>query len=344
MGNVSVSIIVAVYNVEKYINKCIKSLIDQTYENIEIILVDDGSSDASPMLCDNWALRDTRIRVIHKKNGGLSDARNAGLNVANGDYVCFVDGDDSVEKKLVSQAYASAKQNDVDIVIYSNYDVTSNGLKTSHNLIYSQDVYRGEKNILQLFKESIGTTPSNLRDYDIGFAPWGKLYKRSLLINNGIKFQSERKLIYEDLMFLLDLIPYIKSASIINEPLYNYYQHSSSLTRSVNSMRFYRIKKQYYYLKNNMPYKKEIFSNEEILLRFKRTMLSYIRNCAMRIVDGDNAHKNMSNICHDDLCTEILDHYPIKMLPRNQKIFAYLLKYKMAVALLILIRIKKIAD
>ena len=340
MKNVSVSIIVAIYNVDKYISRCIKSLIDQTYKNIEIILVDDGSVDNSPKICDAWALKDTRVRVIHKKNGGLSDARNAGLSVANGEYVCFVDGDDFIEKELVDQAYTSAKENNVDIVIYSNYVVTLGNVKMRHDLNFSKDVYRGKRDILQLFKESIGTMPNSSSDYDIGFSPWGKLYKRDVLIKNGIKFQSERKLIYEDLMLLLDLIPCIKSAAIVNKPLYDYYQNSSSLTRSVDPNRFYKIKEQYYYLKNNSPYREEIFLDKEILLRFKRTMLSYVRNCAMRTINDSHAYKNIKEICQDSLCTEILSDYPVKKLPRNQKIFAYFLKHKVTIALLLITKIK----
>lgn len=344
MRNISVSIIVAVYNVGKYIDKCIKSLVDQNYENIEIILVDDGSLDNSPKVCDDWALKDTRIRVIHKKNGGLADARNEGLNAANGEYVCFVDGDDFIEKELVCQTYTLAKKDDVDVVIYSNYDVASNGMKTRHDLIFSKNVYRGKEDILQLFKESIGTMPSNSRDFDVGYAPWGKLYRRSVLVDNDIKFKSERKLIYEDLMFLLDLMPYIKSAAIVNKPLYDYCQNSSSLTHSVDPNRFYKIKEQYYYLKNNSPYREEIFLDKEILLRFKRTMLSYVRNCAMRTINDSHAYKNIKEICQDSLCTEILSDYPVKKLPQNQKIFAYFLKHKVTIALLLITKIKNCMD
>lgn len=340
MRNISVSIIVAVYNVGKYIDKCIKSLVDQNYENIEIILVDDGSLDNSPKVCDDWALKDTRIRVIHKKNGGLADARNEGLNAANGEYVCFVDGDDFIEKELVCQTYTLAKTDDVDVVIYSNYDVASNGMKTRHDLIFSKNVYRGKEDILQLFKESIGTMPNSSRDFDIGYAPWGKLYRRSVLVDNDIKFKSERKLIYEDLMFLLDLMPYIKSASVTNQPLYNYCRNELSLTRSVDTSRFYRIKNQYYYLKNNDPYKEELFLDKEILLRFKRTMISYIRNCAMRAVNDKKINDILGQICYDEMTREIVNDYPILKLPRNQAIFAFCIKYKLLLLLKIILNLK----
>ena len=100
MSNVMLSIIVPVYNVEKYIGKCIESIVNQTYKDLEIILVDDGSTDNSGKICDEWARKDKRIKVIHKKNGGLSDARNAGLDICTGDYIGFVDSDDYIELNM----------------------------------------------------------------------------------------------------------------------------------------------------------------------------------------------------------------------------------------------------
>lgn len=105
MKQVLVSVIVPVYNVEQYLDQCVKSILDQDYENLEIILVDDGSTDSSGKMCDQWASRDKRIKVIHKVNGGLSDARNTGLKCAHGDYFCFIDSDDLVSEDFVSYLY-----------------------------------------------------------------------------------------------------------------------------------------------------------------------------------------------------------------------------------------------
>lgn len=100
-NEVLVSIIVPVYNVEKYLEKCIESIINQTYSNLEIVLSDDGSTDNSPSICDEYALKDSRIRVIHKSNGGLSDARNAALDIISGKYITFIDSDDYIEKEAI---------------------------------------------------------------------------------------------------------------------------------------------------------------------------------------------------------------------------------------------------
>ena len=122
-----ISIIVPIYKVENYLIRCIESIVCQTYENIEIILVDDGSPDKCPMICDEWAKKDERIKVIHKKNGGLSDARNAGIVIAQGEFLLFVDSDDYIEKDLC-ESCMNVMDEDIDIVafnyrrVYDTYD------------------------------------------------------------------------------------------------------------------------------------------------------------------------------------------------------------------------------
>ena len=112
-----ISIIVPVYNVEQYLDRCVKSLLQQTYKNLEIILVDDGSPDRCGQMCDNYAKLDSRVLVIHKENGGLSDARNAGLSHAHGEYIAFVDSDDYIEADMISELYNACHNQDADIVV-----------------------------------------------------------------------------------------------------------------------------------------------------------------------------------------------------------------------------------
>ena len=112
-----ISVIVPVYNVESYLNRCIESLVRQTYKYLEIILVDDGSLDGCPHICDKWSERDNRIHVIHKTNGGLSSARNAGLKVAKGEYIAFLDSDDWIHTKFIEHLYITIKDYKVDIAV-----------------------------------------------------------------------------------------------------------------------------------------------------------------------------------------------------------------------------------
>ena len=129
-----ISVIIPVYNVEKFIDRCINSLINQTYKNLEIILVDDGSPDNCPGLCDDWAKKDNRIKVVHKQNGGLSDARNAGLERSTGDYIMFVDSDDFVDETICEVLLNDLKNNDADfsmcgVEICNDYSANSKNKK-----------------------------------------------------------------------------------------------------------------------------------------------------------------------------------------------------------------------
>ena len=124
--NYKVSIIVPVYNVEKYIHKCIVSILSQTYKNLEIILVDDGSPDNCGKICDEYASNDNRIIVIHQKNGGLSAARNAGLNISTGNFIVFVDSDDYLENSAIEDCIHYIKINSCDILIFNWYNVYLN--------------------------------------------------------------------------------------------------------------------------------------------------------------------------------------------------------------------------
>ena len=113
--NELISIIIPIYKVEEYLDECISSVINQTYTKLEIILVDDGSPDSCPKMCDDWAKKDSRIRVIHKTNGGLSDARNAGIEVATGEYIAFVDSDDYIKPDMIAKLYAALCKEEADI-------------------------------------------------------------------------------------------------------------------------------------------------------------------------------------------------------------------------------------
>ena len=124
-----ISVIVPIYNSEDYIDRCVRSIVEQSYKNIEIILVDDGSTDNSSMMCDEWAKNDKRVKVIHKENGGVSSARNEGLKIAKGDYISFVDSDDYIDKKMIEKMLNQMEKGNTDLVICNyepNHDFVDN--------------------------------------------------------------------------------------------------------------------------------------------------------------------------------------------------------------------------
>ena len=168
-----ISVIVPVYKVEKYLNRCVKSIAEQSCRNLEIILVDDGSPDQCGEMCDAWAEKDQRIRVIHKRNGGLSDARNAGIRAAAGEYLIFVDSDDSIAPEMIERLYQAARSADVKMAICNVLCVDENGTLT------------GESNGIPIRSECLSAEQVLPRFYQekgiYYIVAWNKLYHRSLL-------------------------------------------------------------------------------------------------------------------------------------------------------------------
>ncbi len=215
MNKLLVSIIVPIYNVEKYLRNCLDSLITQTYRNVEIILVDDGSKDSSGDICDEYALKDSRIIVIHKENGGLSSARNAGLDIATGDFFMFVDSDDHVESQFCEKPLQLALKNNVDIVAFGYFKIRLDGrkveFKTDNPRIISPS--EGVKILL--------TKTDTIVDYS-----WNKIYRRSLF--DEIRFPQGK--VFEDQATTYLLFHKANAIYVSDDVLYDYYFRETSIT------------------------------------------------------------------------------------------------------------------
>ncbi len=226
MNNKLVSVIVPVYKVERYLDRCINSLVNQSYSHIEIILVDDGSPDKCPQLCDEWALQDARIKVVHKKNGGLSDARNEGLRKSSGKYICFVDSDDYVSTKFVETLYELLHEYNTDMSAVSHKNVFSEEQEGYENTNHKEitTIFEGEEAIKQLFSN----------DTFANYA-WNKMYKRELFEN--ISFPVGRKM--EDLGTTYKLLLSANKIAYSTKVLYYYFQREDSILHKVD-LDFYR--------------------------------------------------------------------------------------------------------
>lgn len=218
-----VSIVVPIYKVESYLENCIKSLINQTYQNIEIILVDDGSPDKCPLICDSWKKKDKRIKVIHKQNGGLSDARNCGIDNASGNYICFVDSDDYVERTYVEYLLTANKQNKTNIAQCGIKNVDENG-KLLSSIGYDLDtVISGKKMILQQF------TGHDIENTVV----WNRLYGINLFKKLRFPFGKN----HEDEYITYKLLYNESRISIIDSTLYCYRQTNNSIMRSTFNLK-----------------------------------------------------------------------------------------------------------
>ncbi|OUQ07667.1 hypothetical protein B5E92_06690 [Erysipelatoclostridium sp. An15] len=212
-----VSIIVPVYNVEKYLSECIESLINQTYKEIEIILIDDGSTDFSGKICDDYSKKDQRIKVIHKNNEGLSQTRNMGIEIAIGNYICFVDSDDIVSPRYCEILYNLLNDTNYDFSVCNTYRFID-----------------GEK--IELLNNKNLTTVISNRDYfsnqinkKTEFGVWNKLFKKQSL--NNIRFKKNK--LHEDVIFSADLFINLSNGVIITDSqLYYYRQRENSIVHS----------------------------------------------------------------------------------------------------------------
>lgn len=222
MKEILITIIVPIYRVEDYLSRCVKSLVAQTYKNIEIILVDDGSPDACPLLCDEWGAKDDRIKVIHKENGGLSDARNAGIQAAEGEYILFVDSDDWVSADYVKNLYQAVYDSNADIcecdIIRTAGEAVPYG-----NVQESVPVcYEVEEALKLLIEDSI------FHQY-----VWNKIYKIDCVKN--IPFEKGK--INEDEFWTYQVFGKAKKVIKIQKKLYYYFQRDNSIMGTVYNQR-----------------------------------------------------------------------------------------------------------
>ena len=234
MNKPLISVIIPIYKAEKYVEKCVKAVQNQTYENLEIILVDDGSPDESGKICDRLATEDSRIRVLHKENGGAATARNAGLNVMTGEYIAFVDADDYMELHYIETLYNTLSQKHAQVAICSFKTVDEAGNPVSIDSLHDEsrdvnisvagadgiEVFTGNEIILQ-----------DLQGHWEHVAPWGKLYQADLF--EGVRYPKWPA--YEDEPVFIRVFDKVEVAAASKDRLYYYVQHAGSLMNTAYS-------------------------------------------------------------------------------------------------------------
>ena len=211
---VLISVIVPIYKVEKYLDCCIQSIVNQTYRNLEIILVEDGSPDGCADICDMWAEKDSRIKVIHKENGGLSEARNVGLKISTGEYISFVDSDDRIEPDFLKQLYGGITAYNADVAECAVSYVDENG----HFLRHRNAAQIPEMGKLEALRRLV-------LEEGIYQTVWNKLYSRKAI--EGIFFEVGK--FHEDEFWTYRVFDKIEKLTVVQEFLYNYLQRSSSI-------------------------------------------------------------------------------------------------------------------
>ncbi len=228
-----ISIVIPVYKVEKYIGVCIESVQNQTLKDIELILVDDGSPDKSGEICDQYASKDDRIKVIHKKNGGVGQARNDGLDLATGEWIIFCDSDDWLETNALEELVKSGEKSQADIV-FGDVNLVY-GDKVKNIKFYKEPFVTSDRAIIDKLIEAdfcktyCFDSPKEGPAFGYG-GPWNKIVRRQMLLDHNIRFDLRVKGIFDDILYTAHIFACAKSVQYLHTTVYNYRQLSSSIT------------------------------------------------------------------------------------------------------------------
>lgn len=265
-----ISVIVPVYNTEKYLPKCIESIIGQTYKNLEIILVDDGSTDTSGKICDEYAKKDSRIIVLHKKNGGQSSARNAGIEAARGKYLNLIDSDDEVAPSFIEELYNKYKE-DVSVVVCGT--LYKRLRQNTENAVYTNAIRKRRKN-----ETKAAYLIHNLTVDGRMYSSLNKLYRMDVIRKNNLRFDEGRNFA-EDTKFVIE---YLKHAdgeiAFVLKPLYIYNFGTSNSTIRKTSTVWKNWKKSYEDLKSYISGKPNLEERFWLMAVLARWRVSYIRS------------------------------------------------------------------
>lgn len=318
------SVIVPIYNVEKYLNKCVNSILNQTYKDFELILVDDGSPDRCPEICDDYAKRDTRVRVIHKKNGGLVAARNTGILEAVGDYICYVDGDDWIAENLLETVWNKAiKKYDLDMVIFSavrQYDDHQEEIpKAVPEGLYTKDKLRSDVYPYMMYDVR--------KPFCTGLifpVAWNKIFRRDFLLKHYCKEEKIR--MGEDNAFVFECLYEARSVYFCEDILYFYNQlNIASMVHSYDETRFDNNRLLIDYIESNLKGKDTIIDNQ--INAFKAYWL--IMAVFHEVKSGRRISVARKHIKDKIKSTKPLKGIKFSGLPKSAKVYLLLLNLHM---------------
>lgn len=337
-----VSIIIPCYKVEKHLDRCLSSIVNQTLIDIEIILVEDKSPDKTAAKCDEWVQKDTRIKVVHKQvNEGAGLARNTGLQIATGTYVAFLDSDDFIDRRMMKDLYQYSIDNDLDCAFCGfNFWHNENNIVQRKERDY--EICESKEDLRQVLLDMVGSKPDAHSDAAILTALWKGIYKREVLTKNNIVFVSERDYAAEDFIFFIDFVPCCKKIGFIPQCYYYYCDNQDSITRSYQPKRFQMEIELYSIVEARL---KELgFTDDEYRNRLDRYLQLKIRACIAQQAHfipqyGYAKMRSAANaIINDTNVRAFVNRFPYRKLHLKHKIFFLLLKYKFVDVLLLILK------
>lgn len=254
-----ISIIIPIYNVSRYLNKCIQSIVNQSYKDFECILIDDGSSDGCEMICDQWAQKDSRIKVIHQSNQGVSKARNRGIAEAQGEYITFIDSDDWIDPNYLNELFQPIEKYNVDLVVCGLQQQYNNG--TFQNYSYKTGIIKIEKQFTNEF--------TDINKQFLLFGPVIKLYRKSIIQKHNIHFPPEYTY-GEDLLFNYSYLEYVKAIYIVDQCLYHYRIIGSGTLSSIKRINQFEIDYVQWKTLRDFFYRKNLWNHYSISYLYHR--------------------------------------------------------------------------
>lgn len=338
-NNIKVSVIVPVYNVEKYLGRCIESLINQTFTNIEIILVNDGSTDRSLEIIEKYKEKDKRIKLINNKNMGVSYSRNIGIKKSIGKYIMFIDSDDWIDKDTIDIMYNKIIENDYDLVMCSYVREFLNQSKYK-NIMPEEEVkytkYTINNSLLRKLIGPIETELASPENLDSLGTVWGKLYKTEVIKKNNIKFIDLEEIgSAEDVLFNIYLFNKINKAIYINKPIYHYWKGNSNSITSKHNPNLREQRKVFFkyiedFIKTNNMDRKfyEALDNRVCLSVLGYGLIEFSKN-------NDNSFfnklKNIDEFLNDKYMINSYRNLKLNYFPVYWRIFYFFNKYRISV-------------
>lgn len=329
-----VSVVVPVYNAEKYIKTCVNSIRNQSYKNLEIILIDDGATDNSPQICDEFQREDARIRVIHKENEGAGKSRNRGIENATGDYILFVDSDDYIKSTLVEKCVKAADASKAAIVMFGVENVTEDENLIGYIVPYSdQYVFLNEEVTEKFLPDVIFSDNKGKRNIEMP-ACMANFYSMDIIRKISWHFESEKEYLSEDFYSLLKIYKHIQRVSVLNEALYCYRHGHESLSSSSRLMNYKEIKK---YYNQCVLLCRELGYNDKVLRNISEPYLSFVITCLKLTARQEERIKvkrrKMNEILKDDQLYKVLTERTLKNEKKSRRVlYMAILKKNYALA------------
>ena len=343
MRNALVTIVVPVYNAEKYLDRCMESLTHQTYTCVEIILVDDCSTDQSLKKCQEWGKKDARIRICTKTvNEGAGMARNTGMREAKGQYILFVDSDDYLALNAIEKSVFAAEKTKAQAVIFGHYDVDSRGQITGIcNLRREETLFEGKQVQIELVPDLISPDPEK-KDVSGTVHARAMMFEVKTLKLNKWQFVSERKVVSEDVYFLAEIYGLLNKVVVIPDAMYFYCENGTSITHSYGRGGYEKIEPFYWEMQN---LSERIGYEQKVIPRIAMASLSFViaaMESEMTLIhNGKKQRKRVREIIDDKWLQSMLKIVRRNRHNRNCNILLHVMRYKLYLICWVLVYCKR---